>query len=153
MCYAVLCSEFKTGGVVKNQTLRHTVISVQAGMTKQVSKPARIRLKSFYDAIKYTQKESDMSLTTRQEPMQRKPIMMPPSMIKKVDSIAKSSHVSFAEIVRDAVNAFDGKATAEDEAMLEALADTMIKTTRELIEKMDAIEKQLDNTHALLEDR
>ena len=94
-----------------------------------------------------------MRLTSQQEPMQRKPIMMPPGMIRKVDSIAKNSHVSFAEVVREAVNAFDGKATAEDDAMLEALADTMIKTTRDLIKKMDAIEKQLDNTHALLEDR
>ena len=92
-----------------------------------------------------------MSTTARQEPMQRKPIMMPPSMIKRVDSIAKSSRVSFAEVVREAVNAFDGKPAAGDEAILEALADTMIKTTEDLIEKMDVIEKRLDDTHILLE--
>lgn len=92
-----------------------------------------------------------MSTTARREPMQRKPIMMPPSMIKKVDSIAKSNHVSFAEVIREAVNAFDGKTATEDEAILESLADTMIKTTQELIEKMDAIEERLDESHALLE--
>ena len=92
-----------------------------------------------------------MSTTARQEPMQRKPIMMPPSMIKRVDSIAKSSRVSFAEVVREAVNAFDGKPTPGDEAILEALADTMIKTTQDLIEKMDVIEKRLDATHTLLQ--
>ena len=94
-----------------------------------------------------------MSATARREPMQRKPILMPPSMIKRVDSIAKSKHVSFAEVVREAVNAFGDKPAAEDEAILEALADTMIRTTQDLIEKMDAIEKRLDETHALLEDR
>jgi len=31
------------------------------------------------------------------------------------------------------------------------LADTMIKTTREVVEKIDAIEKRLDETHAMLE--
>ena len=92
-----------------------------------------------------------MSTTARQEPMQRKPIMMPPSMIKRVDSIAKSSRVSFAEVVREAVNAFDGKPASGDEVILEALAETMIKTTQDLIEKMDVIEKRLDVTHTLLE--
>lgn len=92
-----------------------------------------------------------MSETARREPMQRKPILMPPSMIKRVDSIAKSQHVSFAEVVREAVNAFGDKPAAEDEAILEALADTMIRTTHDLIEKMDTIEKRLNATHALLE--
>jgi hypothetical protein len=74
-----------------------------------------------------------------------------PSMIKRVDSIAKSSRVSFAEVVREAVNTFDGKPVPGDEAILEALADTMIKTTQDLIEKIDVIEKRLDATHTLLE--
>jgi hypothetical protein len=39
----------------------------------------------------------------------------------------------------------------EDEALLEALADAMIKTAREVVEKIDAIEKRLDETHAILE--
>ncbi len=92
-----------------------------------------------------------MSSISRQETMQRKPIMMPPSMIKRVDSIAKRKHVSFAEVVREAVNAFGDKPTSEDEAILEALADSMIQTTQELIEKMEMIEKRLDETHTLLE--
>lgn len=92
-----------------------------------------------------------MRAAARKEPMQRKPILMPPSMIKRVDAIAKEKHVSFAEVVREAVNAFGGTATIEDEAILEALADTMIKTTQELVEKIETIEKRLDDTHALLE--
>jgi chlorite dismutase len=83
--------------------------------------------------------------------MLRKPILMPPSMIDKVDKIANERKVSFAQVVREAVDAFDGDLSMEDEALLEALADTMIKTTREVVEKIDAIEKRLDETHAILE--
>jgi chlorite dismutase len=83
--------------------------------------------------------------------MLRKPILMPPSMIDKVDKIANERKVSFAEVVREAVNAFDGGLSMEDEAIVAALADTMIQTTREAVEKIDAIEKRLDETHAMLE--
>lgn len=87
------------------------------------------------------------------ETMLRKPILMPPSMIKKVDRIAKRKKVSFAEVVREAVNAFGDRATSEDEYILDALADTMIETTTNLITRMDQIEKRLDHTHAVLEDK
>ncbi len=92
-----------------------------------------------------------MNTQSQHETMLRKPILMPPSMIKKVDGIAKRKKVSFAEVVREAVNAFGEKATSEDEHILDALADTMINTTANLIHRMDEIEKRLDNTHALLE--
>ena len=92
-----------------------------------------------------------MTTPAQRETMLRKPILMPPSMIDKVDKIANERKVSFAEVVREAVDAFDGDLSMEDEALLEALADTMIKTTREVVEKIDAIEKQLDETHAMLE--
>jgi hypothetical protein len=83
--------------------------------------------------------------------MLRKPILMPPSMIDKVDKIANERKVSFAEVVREAVDAFDGDLSMEDEALVAVLADTMIKTTREVVEKIDAIEKRLDDTHTMLE--
>ncbi len=92
-----------------------------------------------------------MTTSAQRETMLRKPILMPPSMIDKVDKIANERKVSFAEVVREAIDAFDGDLSMEDEALLEALADTMIKTTREVVEKIDAIEKQLDETHAMLE--
>jgi len=41
--------------------------------------------------------------------------------------------------------------SSEDEFVLDALADTMIQTTENLIKKMDEREKRLDETHALLE--
>ncbi len=76
--------------------------------------------------------------------------MMPPSMIDKVDSIAKERNISFARVVREAVEAFKGP--SEDEVLLEALADTMLQTTQDLVKKINTLEKRLDETHALLED-
>ncbi len=94
-----------------------------------------------------------MNVQSQHETMLRKPIMMPPSMIKKVDSMAKQKNVSFAEVVREAVDAFGGKPSSEDELILDALADTMVQTTENLLKKMDDIEKRLDATHTLLEAR
>ena len=34
----------------------------------------------------------------------------------------------------------------------EALADTMIQTTQDVVKKMEAVEKKLDETHARLEE-
>jgi hypothetical protein len=94
-----------------------------------------------------------MGAQAQHETMRRKPIMMPPGMIEKVDSIAKQRDVSFAEVVREAVNAFGKQSTSEDEYILDVLADTMIQTTENLIKKIDELEKRLNETHALLEVR
>ena len=93
-----------------------------------------------------------MTTPARQETMQRKPILMPPEMISRIDKIASSRKVSFAEVVREAVNAFDEDLSSDNTALIEALADTMIKTTQEVVAKIEAIEKRLDETHAMLED-
>ena len=92
-----------------------------------------------------------MSTQVQHETMLRKPIMMPPSMIEKVARIAKEREVSFAEVVREAVTAFGEQPTLEDELILDALADTMIQTTRDLLKKIDSLEKRLDETHSFLE--
>lgn len=94
-----------------------------------------------------------MSGSMQNETMLRKPILMPPSMIEKVDKIAKLENVSFAKVVREAVDAFDTETSNDDLQILDALADVMIQTTKEVVKKMDRIEKQLDATHAILEDR
>lgn len=93
-----------------------------------------------------------MDAVEPKETMVRKPILMPPSMIKKVDQIAKQKKISFAQVVREAVDAFEGEAETEDELILETLAETMIQTTNNLIARMDEIEKRLDNTHTLFEE-
>ena len=92
-----------------------------------------------------------MTTPAQRETMLRKPILMPPSMIDKVDKIAQERKVSFAEVVREAVDAFDGDLSVENEALVATLADTIIKTTQEIVEKIDAVEKRLDETHAMLE--
>jgi len=92
-----------------------------------------------------------MRESEQHETMLRKPILMPPSMIEKVDKIAKNKKISFAKVVREAVNAFDSETSAEDAEILDVLADTMIRTTQEIVEKIEKIEKQLDTTHAMLE--
>ena len=94
-----------------------------------------------------------MSGLAQRETMLRKPILMPPSMIEKVDRIAKNKKVSFAKVVREAVDAFDSETSADDAMILDALADTMIKTTQEVVEKMEELEKRLDATHTMLEDQ
>lgn len=94
-----------------------------------------------------------MNTSVPHETMQRKPILMPPRMISKIDKIARGRNVSFAEVVREAVDAFDNDFSSEDTAILEALADTMIKTTQEVVKRIDAVEKRLDETHAMLEDQ
>jgi len=92
-----------------------------------------------------------MSTTARHETMQRKPILMPPSMIKKVDKMAKNKKVSFAEIVREAVNAFDSEASSNDVIILEALADLLIGTVKNVTDRMSQIEEKMEITHASLE--
>ena len=87
----------------------------------------------------------------RQGAMLRKPILMPPDMIKKVDKIAKSKNASFAEVVREAVNAFDGEDLSDDVIILEVLADTMIDSVKGTIGLLNDVEKKLDATHKILE--
>ena len=92
-----------------------------------------------------------MGTSAHQETMLRKPILMPPSMIKKVDKIANNKKVSFAEVVREAVNAFDGETSSNDTDILEALADTMIDAVKGIIDRIDEVEKKMDATHKILE--
>ncbi|OIP50412.1 MAG: hypothetical protein AUK28_01855 [Desulfobacterales bacterium CG2_30_60_27] len=92
-----------------------------------------------------------MGTPARQEAMLRKPILMPPSMIEKIDKIAKTQKVSFAEVVRKAVNAFGSEPSSDDAAILEALADTMIASAKDTLKLIDKLGKKLDETHAILE--
>ncbi len=94
-----------------------------------------------------------MNRPRQHEAMRRKPVLMPLAMIEKVNRIATKNNVSFAKVVREAVDAFDGDLSKEDETLLEALAETMIETTRQVVGKIKATEKRLDKTHCILEGR
>lgn len=101
---------------------------------------------------------SAQDLQKGDERMERKPILMPPSLIRRVDALAaKASQeerrtVSFAEIVRRALEAYDPAAVEEEEdAALEALAEALIGSNQETIAYLDEVERKLDETHAQLE--
>ncbi|HHD64617.1 MAG TPA: hypothetical protein ENK96_09710 [Desulfobulbaceae bacterium] len=87
----------------------------------------------------------------QQEAMLRKPILMPRGMVEKVNKIAGRKKVSFAKVVREAVDAFDEGMSGHDAALLDALAEAMLESTRELVGKIENIAKRLDETHAMLE--
>ncbi|BBO83395.1 hypothetical protein DSCO28_39610 [Desulfosarcina ovata subsp. sediminis] len=70
--------------------------------------------------------------------MLRKPILMPANLIEKVDRIAKDRNVSFAEVIRNAVDVLgEDDMTAEEETLLEALLDEVIRSTTDLAAKLD----------------
>ena len=87
----------------------------------------------------------------RGEAMQRKPILMPPEMISRIEQLARGRKVSFAKIVREAVDAFEEIPSEEDAALLDALAETMIRTSCDVANKIEAIAARLDETHSMLE--
>lgn len=90
-------------------------------------------------------------MAKRQETMQRKPILMPPTMISRIDEIARKKKVSFAEVVREAVDAFDSELSQDNMVLLEAMADNLIESTRDTIKRIDELAQRLDETHAMLE--
>ena len=92
-----------------------------------------------------------MGEPARKEAMQRKPILMPPDMIIRVNKIAKSKNASFARVVREAVNAFAGETSSNDADILEAVADTMIDAAKGIIDRISEVEKKMDATHKILE--
>ncbi len=79
----------------------------------------------------------------------RKPIMMAPSQIKLVENLSKKAsqqekrNVSFAEIVRRAVDAYQMSGN-EDEALLNSLLDEIIKTTEETVREVRKLNRKLD---------
>lgn len=97
-------------------------------------------------------------LRLNDERMARKPILMPPSMIKRVEQIAahasqqENRTVSFAEIVRRALEAYDPQVEEDDDdAALEALAAALCESNQATIAHLEDLEKKLDETHGQLE--
>ena len=80
--------------------------------------------------------------------MVRKTIHMPANLIAKVDRIAREKNLSFSEAVRQAIDAY-----IEHEELLEAMVEMIIKLNQESIDKVDALMKRMDETHAMLKER
>lgn len=94
----------------------------------------------------------------KDERMERKPILMPPSLINHTDKLARKASkkekrtVSFAEIVRRALRDYDPNTEKEGDEVLEALADALIKSTQDTAAYLKRVEKKLNATHADLEE-
>ncbi len=79
----------------------------------------------------------------------RKPIMMAPSQIKLVENLSKKASqqekrtVSFAEIVRRAVDAYELSGN-DDEELLNSLLDEIIQTTEETVREVRKLNQKLD---------
>ena len=78
----------------------------------------------------------------------RKPIMMAPSQIKLVEDLSKKASkkekrtVSFAEIVRRAVDAYELSGD-DDEELLNTLLNEIIHTTEETVREVKKLNKKL----------
>ena len=88
--------------------------------------------------------------TTQQGSMLRKQILMPALMAKRVKKIAKTRGVSFGEVIRDAVDAFDETLSKEDETLLDAMAEALIASTNNTIKRIDKLMQRMDDTHAMV---
>jgi len=86
-----------------------------------------------------------------EEPMVRKPILMPPALIRQVEKIAKQASkeenraVSFAEIVRRALADYEPKAADENE-LVDALLDGIITSTQETVAEVRKLNRKLDKS-------
>ena len=83
-----------------------------------------------------------------EEPMLRKPILMPPALIRQVEKIAKQASkeenrtVSFAEIVRRALADYEPKAANENE-LVEVLLDGIITSTQETVAEVRKLNRKI----------
>ena len=81
----------------------------------------------------------------------RKPIMMAPSQIKLVEGLSKKASekekrtVSFAEIVRRAVDAYELSGD-DDEELLNTLLDEIIHTTEETVREVKKLNQKLNQS-------
>jgi len=86
-----------------------------------------------------------------EEPMVRKPILMPPALIRQVEKMAKQASkeenraVSFAEIVRRALADYEPTAANENE-LVEALLDGIITSTQETVAEVRKLNRKLDKS-------
>ncbi len=81
----------------------------------------------------------------------RKPIMMAPSQIEWVEELSKKASkkekrtVSFAEIVRRAVDAYEANGD-DDEELLNKLLDEIVNMTEETVCEVKKLNRKLDQS-------
>ncbi len=85
--------------------------------------------------------------------MVRKPILMPQALISRVEKVATTASkaenrtVSFAEIVRRAITNYKPNTNNDDDKMLEALLDGVIKSTNDTVKIVRKLNKKLDKSY------
>lgn len=81
----------------------------------------------------------------------RKPIMMAPAQIELVEKLSKKASekekrtVSFAEIVRRAVDAYELSGN-DDEELLNSVLDEIIHTTEETVREVKKLNQKLNQS-------
>ncbi|MDH5229443.1 MAG: hypothetical protein OEZ58_06060 [Gammaproteobacteria bacterium] len=73
-------------------------------------------------------------------------VMLRDAQHQKIKTLARQQNVSAAEIIRQAIDAYD-----PDQLDLETMADAAILSFKEAIEKVDAVAHELEITRAQLE--
>ena len=83
--------------------------------------------------------------------MVRKPILMPPALVQRVEKISKQASkdenrtVSFAEIVRRALTEYEPNAADENE-LVDALLDGIIASTQQAVAEVRKLNRKLDKS-------
>jgi hypothetical protein len=85
--------------------------------------------------------------------MIRTQVYISPHQKKRMEFLAQEQGVSFAEIVRRALDAYPPKISAEEEETLQALADAVIRSAREADAALDAMESNLSRLEQGMEER
>jgi hypothetical protein len=85
--------------------------------------------------------------------MIRTQVYISPRQKKRMETLAQERGVSFAEIIRRALDAYPPKISAEEEETLQALADAVIRSAREADAALDAMEANLSRLEQGTEER
>ncbi len=95
-------------------------------------------------------------LNHRDGRMERKHTLMPPRLIRHVESMAADAKVPFREIVRRTLWSYNLASDKDDsDPILERLAEALIESNKKTIAylDLDTVNKKLDETHAVLAKR
>ncbi len=85
--------------------------------------------------------------------MVRKITLMSPKLIARIECIAKNAsiaenrHISFAEIVRRALSNYNPTPSKSEEKLLEALLDSVIKSTNDTVKSVRQLNQKLDASY------
>lgn len=92
-------------------------------------------------------------MTEAAESMVRTQVHFTTSQIERGKKLAAEAGISFAELVRRAIDAYPPELTPEDEEALEALAQAVLRSKRDADEAMERAVRRLDELERGMEER